>query len=128
MPTLPLSMSSFQGSGWALAGLLFATLLATYFRYRHQWKKTDSDALTALHKDYGEHINRLQEENIGIRNRFTDLEKEYDKHRRECRKETDELHTLIRDLKKQVDGLMRQIAQDSNSTAMLLYDARKDPE
>jgi len=83
-------------------------------------RRADSDAVSALHKDYGDHIDRLQSENIGLRDRLANLETDYEVHRKECRQETDALHAEMRKLTAQVIGLQRDIAQHSNSTAMIL--------
>lgn len=102
--------------GWSL----FFLMLIWWIRGIPERRRADSDAVTALHKDYGDHINRLQSENIGLRDRLANLETDYETHRKECRQETDALHAEMRKLTAQVIGLQRDIAQHSNSTAMIL--------
>lgn len=115
-------LSLFSVGGWSAAAVAMASLLTVLIKTRPAWKKAESDAVTALHTDYGKHIKRLQQENGGLRDRLSNLEREYDEHRKECRAETDNLHELVRGLKQQIDGLMRDLAQHSNSTAVLLRD------
>lgn len=88
-------------------------------------KRAETDAASALHQDYGAHIDRLEADNETLRERLRTVEADFQSHRKECQKETDDLREIVREMKKRIDGLERDIAQHSQSSAMLL-DRGKD--
>lgn len=104
--------------GWSL----FFLALIWWIKGVPERSRASTEAVAALHQDYDVHIQRLQSENSGLRDRLQAVEESRDADRRECIRETDELREMIRELTKHVDGLQRDIAQHSNSTAHLLGD------
>lgn len=115
--TVATALANAQGwSGWTVA---FVAAI-WWIKGLPDRRRAESDAVAALHKDYGAHIDLLQQENMGLRQRIEAVEQHRAEDRKKCIEENDELRELIRGLKNQVDGLQRAIAQHSQSAVIIL--------